>query len=396
MSSEPITVAVIGPNKEEREALRTEVEETGLALVEVEVEGYCLGRSDRTTRQVVEAIPEVALIDMQVPESGLQTLNLLHGLLPATWLFVCSDADDSNLIIEAMRAGAREFLRKPVSSRTLAEAFGRCLVHRQRDSQPVQIGQLFCVTSAKGGSGATSVAINLAASLAEISKGRVALVDLNAPLGDAAAYLNLKPKFTVSDALSSASRLDSMLLETYMSQCDGIAVLPGLREFRPGRPPDPDALHRVLEVVAETYPYAVLDAPSSLEGEQLRALSELCKAVLVVSTAELPALWRTERLLRYLSKIGDGTKVRLVVNRWTRGQEISNQDIEKALSQPIFWQLPNNYSASILAINRGRPLVSMNHSELASSYQDLAHRLSGIPLPEKARGLLRFFSREAN
>jgi Flp pilus assembly CpaE family ATPase len=88
-------------------------------------------------------------------------------------------------------------------------------------------GALYCVTSAKGGAGATSVTLNLATALSELPETRVAVLDLNSPVGDAAAYLNLSPRFTASDAMEAAGRLDGVLLESYMSRSNGLAVLPG-------------------------------------------------------------------------------------------------------------------------------------------------------------------------
>src|SRR6185503_8091940 len=135
-----------------------------------------------------------------------------------------------------------------IPSRTLSQAISRFRTEKQRHEEARAAGKLFCITSAKGGSGATSLAINLAASLAGVHKARVALVDLNSPVGDAVAHLNLKPQYTGADALESASRLDSVLLDSYKIHTHGVAVLAGPKEYKQGYPPNIDALSKMLEV----------------------------------------------------------------------------------------------------------------------------------------------------
>src|SRR4029450_3313539 len=223
---------------------------------------------------------------------------------------------------DAMGGGAREFLVKPLQPESLSEAFQRYLAEKERAQKKDKGGELYCVTSAKGGAGATSVTLNLATALSELPETRVAILDLNSPVGDAAAYLNLSPRFTASDAMEAAGRLDSVLLESYMSQSNGLSVLPGPRDFRPELPPsvaDPlggaAGRARLLEVVTRTYSHTVIDLTPTLDKELLRLVLELASRVLVVLTPELPALWRTQRLFGYLQNSCGAEKLRLVLNR---------------------------------------------------------------------------------
>jgi pilus assembly protein CpaE len=392
MASEQLSIGILAPSAETRELLRLQVNAVGLGSVEIEADQYCANYGDRATRRFVDIRPDIVIIDMQNPQAGLQSLNVLHAALPEAWLFVSSEANDPALIIESMRAGAREFLPKPIPPRTLSQALNRFITDKQRHKEASGVGKIYCITSAKGGAGATSVSINLATSLADVPKARVALIDLNSSVGDAAAHLNLKPQYTLSDALASASRLDSTLLESYMSHSHGIAVLPGPKDFKPGHMPGVDALSKMLEVVARSYTYSFIDFPSSLDKEHLQLVNEISAGVVVVSVAELPALWRTERLIRFLVASGSSEKLRLVLNRAIKNDEIPDSEIEKVLKHPVYWKLPNNYKGSIRAINSGVPLVSQNHSDLARSYRELAYNLTGIPLAEKRRGLFGFFS----
>ena len=392
MASELLAVGIIAPSAENREFLRIQVNATGLASVEMESDQYCSVYGDRITRKFTEAEPDIIIIDMQDPQAGLQTTSILHAALPDAWLFLSSESTDPQLIIESMRAGAREFLPKPIPPRTLSQAMSRFTTEKQRHEEARASGKLFCITSAKGGSGATSLAINLATSLVDAHKARVALVDLNSPVGDAVAHLNLKPQYSVTDALESASRLDSVLLDSYTIHTHGVAVLPGPKEYKQGYRPNLDALSKMLEVLVRSYTHSFVDLPFSLDRDQMQLVCEMATNIVVVSVAEVPALWRTERLIRFLGAGGNIDKVRLVINRSIKNDEITDEEIERVLKLAVHWKLPNNYKGSIRAINSGQPLVSQNHSELARSYRELAYELAGIPLPTKRRGPFGLFS----
>ena len=387
MISEKVKVGVIAPSLETRKLLSNQVSVTGLADVITEVDQY-FRKENGLTRRFFEMQPDIILVDMEDPEAATQTLETLHLALPKSWLVVSSEKNEPQLIIQAMRAGAREFLPQPIAPENLVQTLKRYIAERQHNGKRKKAGKIYCVMAAKGGTGATTVAINLAAVVATENKNAVALIDLHCPIGDVAAYLDVKSAFTAFDAFAESSRLDEVLLQTYVKDCHGFAVLPGLKDFLPGQMPGADALATTLEVITQVYTHAFVDLPVSFDEELLEVATEMSEAIVVVLTPEFPAIWRTNRLLSFLRKSVNPQKLRLVVNRFgSRTYPISNSNIEKALSRNIFWKLPNDYSPSIEAVRLGKPLVSINHSRLGRSYQELAYRLTGTPVPKKRRGL---------
>jgi len=386
MISVKIKVGIVAPSDRIRAQLRKVAKATELAEVSLEVGQYCLTSRKGSTRRFLELKPDIILVDLEDPEAAIQTLHTLHAALPESWLVVTSEREKAELIIETMQAGAREFLTHPITTEQISQALERYMADKQRNQEPKKAGAIYCVTAAKGGTGATSVAINLATAVAKGEQNKVALIVLDSPIGDDAAYLDVKPKFTVFDTLAASSRLDSLLLQTFAEKCHGFSILPGPKEFLPGQMPDVEALAVMLGVVRQTYTHAFVDLPASLNEEHLRVVIELSQALVIVLTPELPAIWRTDRLLRYLAGSVGSEKVHLVLNRSANGSdEIANGEIEKAVNQPIFWSLPNDDRASSEAIKLGRPLVSMNNSQLAHSYQELAYRLTGTVRPTKRR-----------
>jgi len=336
-----ISVAIVALSKEQIKELREEIGQTGVATVMAEVSDYCTSTSDWATRQLVDAEPELIVIDIGESAAGLQTLQVIHTALPNARLLVTSSVSDPQLIIELMRAGVREFLPSPLTQDALLQAFNRYIAEKVRSHRHTQTrskrGKLYCMMSAKHGSGATTVAVNLAGIIAARSGQRTALIDLDRPLGDAAAYLNVKPNFTVTDALA--------------------------------------------------FDHVIIDLPTNVDEDQVKVLTRHVAATLVVLTPELPAIWRTERLLTYLTGLHAADKVRIILNRSTRSDEISDADIERLLRMPLYCKLPNEYGPCIKAINSGTLLENTNTKQLNKSLVSLASDIAGLPGIEGKRGL---------
>jgi len=394
MPLKDLSVGIVAPSEQIRAALRSQFADAGIAAKVHESAHYCLSKNDSSTRRLATAGVDLVLVDMEDGEAGLLTLRVLQGTVPDAWLFVLTDKDDSQTLIDCMRAGARDAITKPIGPRALSQALTRFLAERVRQGDQEKVGNLYCVTTAKGGSGATTVAINLASCLSDIGQRRVAFIDLNYPVGDAAAYLNLRPEFTLSEALASAPRLDTTLLESYMSHTEGFSVLAGFKDYVPGAALDYQALAKVLEICSHSYQDVVIDLPSLLDERTLHTVTEMAKVVLLVLTPELPALWRTERLLQFFGKNGTRDKLRVIVNRSNKRDDITEKEITKVLDTPVYWRLPNNYASSIQSINSGKPVVVINHSDLSKSYRELAHELAGLPRVSKNSGLLGFLFRQ--
>ena len=212
-------------------------------------------------------------IDAEDVAAALTSIQVLHTAIPSAWILVCTRVADTDTILKMVRAGARELIPMPLQQDSLSQALRRHIEERDREEKgdAHANGKIYAVCSAKRGSGATTMAINLAASLAENSSARVALIDLDWPLGDAAAFLNLKPRFTVADALASVARLDSVLLESYMQKHDNIHVLAGLEDYTTSDGFDANSVSQLLEVVTQSYTHAVVDLPPSVPRQVFQA-----------------------------------------------------------------------------------------------------------------------------
>src|SRR5262245_36886930 len=113
MASPQVTVGIQAASAEMRSLLRNQAEATGFATIQIEVDAYSAADSDIPTQRMFESRPEIILVDMSDPEVALKAVSVLHAIQPEAWIFLCGGSPDPKLIIDTMRAGAREFLPKP-------------------------------------------------------------------------------------------------------------------------------------------------------------------------------------------------------------------------------------------------------------------------------------------
>ena len=206
------------------------------------------------------------------------------------------------VIVSAMRAGAREYIERPTTTTELLEAFIRLTTAQRKVDREGPRGKVFTVVNAKGGSGATTTAVNLALAL-QSAHGNVALVDI-APLGHAALHMNLKPQFTVTDAVRNLHRLDSSLLESFMTRHgDGMQLLAGVNTPVVVEPATAE-FARLFDMLVGHFRYVVVDASSRVDRDDAAGLQSFgnrfaggpCRRGIVVERDPYPAIsgrdWR--------------------------------------------------------------------------------------------------------
>ena len=144
----------------------------------------------------------------------------------------------------------------------------------------------------------------------------------------------------------------------------------------------------MIHVLQESYTQVVVDLLPDPKAPEFKTVVEAANLLILPLTPELPAIWRTKRLLDCLRLWSVSEKVRLVLNRYQKTDEITPEDIQGVLEVPVFWKIPNNYEASLQAINAGSPLASISRSDLSRSYEQLGTALTGITPPKKRLGFL--------
>jgi pilus assembly protein CpaE len=273
-----------------------------------------------------------------------------------------------------MRAGACEFLDRPPSTNSLLEAFSRIGASRRKATEDPSRGRIIAVVNAKGGCGATTVAVNLAVALNE-SHGQALLVDL-APIGHAALHLNARPNFGVLDVFQNCHRLDASLLNGLVTRCDcGIHLLAAPQVPTPLKPSE-DEVGRVFDVLVNQYKYVVVDLSSRLDP-LVRMVCALADTVLMIAETDMIALlWNAARVQSYLGEASSRDKVRLVLNRFRKTPEFSDADAEAATDARILWKIPSQYFVVGSAIDSGTPVALQKNTDVARSFRGLATLLA--------------------
>jgi pilus assembly protein CpaE len=380
-----LSVAVFATDNDQRAVLQVLVDGTSVARTVCSNPTMPSAANDPVIRKTRVFAPDVVLVDVAadgVP-SALRAIELLHQELPDAAVFAVGPLTQSQLIVSAMRAGVREYIERPTTTTDLLEAFVRLTATRRKPGRQNSRGKLFTVVNAKGGSGATTVAVNLALALQSIHHS-TALVDL-APLGHCALHLNLKPTFTVSDAIANLHRLDSSLLESFMARhgraAGGLQVLAG-----PVTPtviePSASDFARLLDTIVGMFHYTVVDVSSRLDSAT-RLVSNLSEKILLVAHADVATLWSAGRVALYLGESGSRDRFALVLNRYRKVAGFDEAQTEAAIGAPVLWRIPNQYFAVSTAIDRGMPLVQQGNTEFSRSISGLAEHLTKDDLEVK-------------
>ncbi len=370
-----LSVVIVATDSEQRAVLQVLVDGTSVARTSHTCATFPVGATDPVIRRVQAANADVILVDIPADNSAmaLRAIELIRQELPDSAVFAIGSMQQPQLIVSAMRAGAREFIERPTTTTDLLEAFVRLTTAQRKVRREGSRGKVFTVVNAKGGVGATTVAVNLALAL-QAAHSNVALVDL-ALLGHAALHLNLKPLFTISDAIRNLHRLDSSLLESFMTRsAEGLQLLAGVS--MPGVvEPSTAEFARLFDMLVNHYRYVVVDASSRLDGAT-RLVCNLSETVLLVGHTDVASLWSAARVLQFLGETGGRERVRLVLNRFRKIPGFSEADAEAATGAKLLWKIPNQYFAVSSAIDRGTPLMEQNHTEIARSFTGLAQALT--------------------
>src|SRR5580704_3437465 len=380
-----LSVVIVATDNEQRTVLQVLVDGTSVARTVHTCASFPLAASDPVTRRVQAASPDVVLVDIPAdnPSTAMRAVELLHQELPDSAVFAIGSLNQPQVIVSAMRAGAREFIERPTTTTDLLEAFVRLTTAQRKVKKEGPRGKVFSVVNAKGGSGATTVAVNLALAL-QATHGNTALVDL-APLGHSQLHMNLKPLFNVTDAIRNLHRLDSSLLESFMTRHnDGLQLLAG-----PNVPvavePSTAEFARLFDMLMGQFRYVVVDASTRIDPTT-RLVCSLSQTVLMVVNADVASLWSAARVQQYLGESGGGReKVNLVLNRFRKIPGFSESDAEAAAGVKLLWKIPNQYFAVSTAIDRGVPVMAQNHTEIARSFTGLAARLTENDLEVKRK-----------
>jgi pilus assembly protein CpaE len=319
-------------------------------------------------------------------------LDLLESIpAPRPLLLVSGPQDDSQVILRALKQGAREFLSDGFKEGELRETIQRLLLERAPSARSKPAARLLVVMGAKGGVGATFIATQLAASLQDRG-GRTVVVDLNYPLGDVAVQLDLQPRHTLANLALNGTAPDAVYLRSVLERHpSGVEVLAG-----PARMEDAELVkgihvEQALGVLREMYDWVIVDASRSWNEPSVRAL-DLADQILVVTFLDVPTLNHAKQHLDLLERLEHPeSKIRIVVNRHSKTDAVTERDFVEFVGREPDIGIPNHYATAASCMNQGRMVSEIApRSALHKAFAELAlstERWCGIETGDEVQSL---------
>lgn len=312
-------------------------------------------------------------LDPNAPEM-LKRMGGLPRQFPEISFFVLSQLLDANLLMDAMHLGVKEFIPLPIHAEKFAAAIDRVAGMNGMGKKAKTIH----VIPTMGGCGSTTIACNVAASLARV--GKTALLDLDLVRGGVASYFDLRPRYTIADVMDQTATLDMQLLDNALARHakSGLAIL-----ARPELPEDTQRVTqagfaRLTGMLGRMFDYAVVDSMMSIDPIYSAAIASADVNVIVMQL-NVPSAKNAERFVGALRRMGiESSKMKIVVNRYVKkGWDIDPEEVERALGLKISWMVPNDFKTAIEAINFGEPVViRAPRAEMSVSLTGLAQMLN--------------------
>lgn len=326
-------------------------------------------------------------------KSDCQVVNKLLSSGSVKDIFLVSSCVESEVLLNAMRSGAREFFPLPLKKEELVSAF---LKFKERNKnlafteKSKKKGTVINIVGSKGGIGTTTIAVNFATCLCELldSRKSVALIDMNLLFGEVPLFLDIEPVFNWGEVAKNISRLDSTYLMSILSKHpSGVRVLPSPTQLDGVNPATPDIIESLLRFMQSEFDYIVIDSGQSLNDLSLKVL-ELSDTVLINAILSLPCLINVRRLMETFKRLGypSDKNVKVIINRYQKNSVISLKDAEKGIDKRIFWQIPNDFQTTVSAINQGKTLAAVtSKTDITQNIRELASKFTQIAETQKEK-----------
>ncbi|MEI9474965.1 MAG: AAA family ATPase [Deltaproteobacteria bacterium] len=338
---------------------------------------------------------------LEIGEDPKKEFQLIHKIQDSgvvREIFLTSLHLEPNLLLQALRAGAKEFFSQPIKKDEIKEALLKFRERREKtkfDGDKKKKGKIIDVIGSKGGVGNTTIAVNLATSLIESGRSPlVALIDMNLLFGEIPIFLNIESGFNWGEVARNITRLDSTyLMSILFKHSSGVYVLPSPTGLDGVNVATPEIIALLLGVMRNVFDYIVIDGGQAIDDISLKIL-EMSETVLLVGILSLPCLTNLKRLLWIFQKLGYPQQdiIKIIINRHQEKKSvISLTEAEESINQKIYWFVPNDYPTTMSAINQGKTLSSVAPgAEVSKNLRELAAHL--IEKSQKEKGKGRFWS----
>ena len=382
-AGQKIRVLIVDDIAETRENVRK------LLQFEVDIDVAGVAKSGKEGIELAQEYdPDVVLMDINMPDmDGISATEAIRGKLPHVQVIILSVQGDPNYMRRAMLAGARDFLTKPPMADELISAIRRAgEMAQQERTKNVQVrsapgeagarigsglsltqGKVITLYSPKGGTGCTTIAVNLALALHN-EDTRVTLVDGNFQYGDVAVFVNEQGKNTIIDIATRVNELDPEIVEGVMINhaATGVHILAAPSRPEHAEKISGDQFSQLIEYLRQMYAYVVIDTTSLLTDITLAAIDK-SDVIVLITTQDIPSIKNARLFLDLLQTIGiERERVVFTMNRFDKRIAITPERVGDNLKQQVVAVIPLDERVVVPAVNRGVPFILDNKTQPAA------------------------------
>lgn len=376
-------ILIVDDVAETRENLRK------LLQFESDIEVVAAARTGKEAIQLTqEAKPDVVLMDINMPDmDGIAATEIIRQKMPSVQVVILSVQGDQNYMRRAMLVGARDFLTKPPMPDELVAALRRAgKMAREERAKAMQgygtaaggapltaaggsapLGKIIMIYSPKGGTGCTTIAVNLAVALHN-DETKVVIVDANMQFGDVAIFLNEQGKNTILDLAPRAEELDSEIIDSVMikNAATGVHILASPSRPEHAEKVNSDDFAKLLRFLCQLYAYVIVDTSVYLNDITLGVL-DVADAVVLVTTQDIPSIKNDRLFLDLMATMGiPPERIAFVMNKFDKRIAITAEKIGENLKQEVVAVIPLDERTVIPAVNRGVPFMLDNKTQPAA------------------------------
>lgn len=390
-----MTFSLLGSSPEDAKAIKDALSGSANARLLTECRS-----ADQLVADVLRVQPSgaIVLLDADDPEQQFELIKQIAVAAPETAIIIASRDASPSTILGSMRAGAHEFLQIPIvpgELQTVLERVSKLAAAGENAEKKHR--RVIAVFSGKGGAGVSFLATNLAAAM----NVPTLLADLNLQAGDAASFLGLEARYSLSDFVSQRARLDDAMMTSMITpHSANLSLLAAPFEPHEAEEIEPENVTEILHLLGRRYERIVLDLPHTFDPVTIAAL-DLADDILLVMTLDIPGIRSTKRALKVLDRLGyPHVKIHVVVNRWTKNGDVELQKVQTHLGEQFIGFVPNDYRKVIDSINLGRPHVHTEpSSKIAAEIKRIAAALAAnhndpLSTQPRKKSLRGIFSRQ--
>lgn len=367
-----IAALLIAPNRDLANQFLATLPQTRAFQILADLKSYPLRQALEIRLKQLK--PHVVLLDLASdPAAAVELVRSITSASPNVHVVGLHTQNDSQAILQSLRAGAMEFLYAPFELATQRDAISRLRrMVAPEAPQAQEAGHVIAFASSKPGSGASTIATQTAFSMQRLTGKRILLADCDLTGGTIGFYLKLTHNYSLLDALQHVEHLDAALWDSLAVNHGGVDILPA-PALPYADPVDGSRLRALADHARGIYDWVILDLPTVFTPTSLMAIAE-CERCFVVSTGDLPSLHLTRKAMTMVNQLGfPKERFHVLVNRVDKRDDIGTADMEKLFGCSVHASLPNDYFALHRVVTLGQPLGTEN--DLGRSIESVALRL---------------------